>query len=244
MGVLFYLLIGALSFLYASVGHGGGSGYLAAMSLYGITDPNQMRSMALFLNVFVSFIAFLGFASKKHFNRKLFIYLALGSIPMAFVGGSIDIRPFWYYLLVALFLGYSSLRLIGLLGKWKDETVEANKVKVIVSGGAIGLIAGIIGIGGGILLSPLLLIMRWANAKTTAGIAALFIFLNSISGLLGLYFSGKLSILPDAHYWVLSVVLFGASGAWIGSSILSQKAVRLMLVVVLSLAAIKLIITL
>jgi len=239
MAIAFYILFALLAFLYASVGHGGGSGYLAAMGLMGVDDPSVMRSTALFLNLFVSSVSFLFYQRYKHFDRRLFLYLVLGSIPMAFVGGSLELPAYWYHIIVAIFLVYSSLRLLGLAGKWSDELRDYVPWKTVLAGAVIGLVSGIIGIGGGILLSPLIIVFKWARAKTAAGIAALFIFVNSLSGIIGLNTAGQFSLHPQVVYWTGIVLVFGSIGAWMGSSVLSQKAIRYLLVGVLLLASVK-----
>jgi uncharacterized membrane protein YfcA len=241
MDFLYDLLFGVLAFMYAAVGHGGGSGYLAAMGIMGVEDPSVMRSTALFLNLFVSLTAFLFYRRYRYFDPKLFLYLTAGSLPMAFLGGTIKMTPSGYYIIVAVFLIYSSFRLLGLSGRWADDIRPFKPTKALLAGALIGLVSGVIGIGGGILLSPMILVLRWARAKTTAGISALFIFVNSSSGLVGLYSTNQFGLHPEAFKWVAIVLAFGMLGAWMGSSVMSQKAVRYLLVSVLLLASIKLI---
>ncbi len=236
------LLIGIalMAFLYSSVGHGGASGYLAVMAIFGIA-PQMMKSSALLLNVFVSLIAFYNFFEKSKFNWKLFLPLILGSIPMAYLGAQLPISDKIYKYLLAICLLLSILRLL----KFKKEIEITNEnqpfyLKLIIGFG-IGLLSGMLGIGGGILLSPLLLFLNWAKMKEIAAISALFIFVNSISGLISLFSKGYT---PEINtlFWVGAAVFGGIFGGYLGSKKYDFKTLRIVLALVLVIACVKLVV--
>ena len=229
--------------MYATVGHGGGSGYLAVLALAAIA-PEQMRPTALFLNIVVASIATWKFSSNGTFQKELFIPLICASIPAAFVGGLVDVPGFVYKPLVGIVLLYAALRLcIPLRG---DEHTRRTKIPIVIfSGICIGLLSGIIGIGGGIFLSPLILLLNWTTAKQTAAISAPFILLNSIAGLCGVVVDrGEVpvdfaSIAPLA----IAVIVGGYIGASIGSKHLGHQGLRTVLGIVLCIASIKMFVT-
>ncbi len=228
-----------MAFLYSSVGHGGASGYLAVMAIFG-TSPQLMKSSALILNVFVSFIAFYNFYKKESFDWKLFIPLIIGSIPMAYLGAQIPISEKIYKYLLAFCLLISIWRLL----KISNDVLKINEnqptyLKLII-GACIGLLSGMLGIGGGILLSPLLLFLNWGKMKDIAAISALFIFVNSISGLISLFSKGYL---PETItiYWVAIAILGGIIGGYLGSKKYNFKTLRIILAAVLMIACVKLV---
>lgn len=180
----FYILLFIVAFLYASVGHGGASGYLALMALFSVV-PEVMKPTALLLNLFVSLTAFIQFYRAKHFVWKVFLPLALASVPMAFVGGLITIDATLYKKILGLLLLFSVVRLLIPSKKNIADLQPSHFYGALLMGGVIGLLSGMIGIGGGIILSPLLLFFKWTDQKQTAAISALFIFVNSASGLMG-----------------------------------------------------------
>jgi uncharacterized protein len=234
------LLIAAV--LYSSVGHGGASGYLAAMALFGI-DPAVMKPTALVLNIIVAAIATLKFYRSGCFNRSLFWQFALGSTPCAFLGGSIVVPTQIYKPLVGIVLLYAAVRLGLTKGSFPAQQPLPLPIWLAIGlGMVIGLLSGLTGVGGGIFLSPLLLLMGWATIKQTAGVSAAFILVNSIAGLLG--YLTKFPTLPS-NLWLWSIVV--AAGGWIGAEygskrIGSQRLQRL-LAVVLAIAGVKLILT-
>jgi uncharacterized protein len=235
-------LIPALLFLvaalYSSVGHGGASGYLAVLAVMNI-PPYQMRPSALLLNLCVSAIAFQRFASKGHFRLRLFLPFAAGSIPCAFIGAGITVDPLLYERLLALCLLAAVGRML-LSGVKRDGTVrKANMAAAFLAGMVIGFLSGIIGIGGGILLSPLLLLLRWSTAHEAAAISALFILVNSAAGLLGLKDLSPLGE-PQLIGWLIAAVTGGLVGAWLGAARSSDLRLRQVLAVVLLFASFKL----
>ena len=188
------LLLAALFFaaalLYSSVGHAGASAYLAAMALVGVPAA-VMRPTALVLNLFVASIVTVRFAMAGHLPWRSLVPLAIGSVPAAFIGGSIDLPGELYRPLVAAVL---------VVGAWRLATApppvdDANRPGVpwiagIVSGATIGLLAGLTGTGGGIFLTPLLVLAGWTGTRDAAGLSGSFILVNSIAGLAGLLTGG------------------------------------------------------
>ena len=225
------------AFAYASVGHGGASAYLAAMALAGVA-PQEMRPIALALNILVSAIATYKFQRAGYFRWRLFWPFAVVSIPLAFVGGAITLPGQAYKILVGLVLIYAAWQL------WRsaragDEmrTVREPPVAAAMAiGAAMGLLAGLTGVGGGIFLSPVLLMLGWAGTKQTSAVAAPFILVNSIAGLAA-GFTTKSASLPT-HMWILAaaVLVGGWLGAEYGSRRFTNPLVRRILALVLALA--------
>jgi len=237
----FYILLFIVAFLYASVGHGGASGYLALMALFSVA-PEVMKPTALLLNLFVSLIAFIQFYRGKHFVWKVFLPLALASIPMAFVGGLITIDATLYKKILGLLLLFSVVRLLIPSKKSVIELQPSHFYGALLMGGVIGLLSGVIGIGGGIILSPLLLFFKWTDQKQTAAISALFIFVNSASGLMGQLTHGiQLSV--DMYGYVGIAFVGGIGGAYFGAMKFKQSGMQKILAIVLAVASYKLLFT-
>lgn len=225
--------------LYSSVGHAGASGYLAAMAFVGM-PPAAMRPTALVLNLLVASIATIRFARAGYFSWRLFWPFALGSIPLAFIGGGITLPGHWYRTLVGLVLWMGAVRL------WLDLRLHAKHdpatLIAILSGAGIGLLAGLTGTGGGIFLSPLLLLMGWAETRETGGVSAAFILVNSLAGLAGN--PASLGHLPaQLPLWAGAVVIGGLIGAELGSRRVGTPTFRRLLGVVLLIAGAKLILS-
>jgi uncharacterized membrane protein YfcA len=226
--------------LYASVGHGGASGYLAAMALVGVA-PEAMRPAALALNVLVAGIGTVAFVRVGRFSWGRLWPFALLSVPAAFVGGTVELAPGLYRPVVGAVLLYSAFRLV----RPSPAAGEARALPVPVAlacGAAIGLLSGLVGVGGGIFLSPLLVLARWADVRTASGIAAAFILVNSLAGLLGQATQGAAlpSFLPALAG---AAAVGGGIGAWLGSRRLPPTAVRCALSVVLVVAGLKMILS-
>ena len=225
------------AFGYASVGHGGASAYLGAMALAGVA-PQEVRPIALALNLIVSGIATLKFQRAGHFRWRLFWPFAAVSIPLAFVGGAVALPSQAYRLLVAAVLLYAAAQLWR-SGRAGDELRPVREPPIpaaMAIGAGMGLLAGLTGVGGGIFLSPLLLMLGWAGTKQTSAVAAPFILVNSIAGLLAVVALQGAS-LPQ-HFWALglAVLLGGWLGAEYGSRRFADPLVRRVLAVVLALA--------
>ena len=235
---LFYLILFVVAFLYAAVGHGGASGYLALMAIYGIA-PDVMKPTALLLNLFVSGSAFLQFYRGKHFIKKIFIPLAVASIPMSFVGGMLVIEDHLYKKILGALLLLPVIRLFFFANTERSGLREPNSYISLLVGGSIGLLSGMIGIGGGIKLSPVLLLMKWTDQKQTAAISALFIFVNSVAGLAGQFTKG-IAFNNNMLLYVVIAFSGGLLGAYFGASRFNQNVLKNVLGVVLFMAAIKL----
>lgn len=230
------------AFGYAAVGHGGASAYLAAMALAGVA-PLEMRPVALLLNILVSSLATWKFWRAGHFRWRLFWPFAAVSIPLAYVGGAITLPGQAYKILVGLVLLYAAWQLWHSV-RAGDEMRELREPPLgwaILIGAAMGLLAGLTGVGGGIFLSPLLLMLGWAGTKQTSAVAAPFILVNSIAGLAAIMLA-KSAALPS-YVWILApaVIVGGWLGAEYGSRRFANPVVRRVLAVVLALAGGKMI---
>lgn len=245
MDILFYLFLPLIAFSYAVVGHGGASGYLALMGIFAF-DSEILRPTALVLNLFVAGISFIQFYRAGFFKLKPFLIFACTSIPLAFLGGTLKIDTQLYKVILGLFLLFAVIKMSGFFGALKktDYDGHSKDVPVLVgflSGGTIGFISGLIGIGGGIVLSPILLLTRWAHAKEAAAISALFIWVNSLAGLIGHSASSQLKVHEQWWIFVLVVLAGGLVGGLVGTKALSTRGLRIFLSIVLLLAALKLI---
>lgn len=236
--ILFYGLLFLIAFLYASVGHGGASGYLALMALFSIA-PEVMKPTALLLNLFVSLTSFIQFYRGRHFDWKIFLPFAMASVPMAFLGGLITVDPFIYKKLLGILLLVPITRFLFFPTISVRDLKKSNLILSLLIGAAIGLLSGMIGIGGGIILSPVLLLLKWTDMKKAAGISALFIFVNSISGLAGQFTKG-IHFSPDMYAYVVIAFTGGVFGAYFGSLKFNQLILKYLLAVVLMMAAYKL----
>lgn len=236
--LLFYILLFSVAFLYSSVGHGGASGYLALMALFGVS-PAVMKPTALMLNLFVALTSFTYYYKGKYFNSRLFWPLAIASVPMAFLGGSMVVHADLYKKLLGVFLLIPIIRFIFFKDLEVDETKKPQLGWLLLIGGGIGFLSGLLGIGGGVILSPILLLLAWTNQKQTAAISALFIFVNSLSGLFGQVTKG-IQFSPDMISYVLVAFAGGMFGSYFGALRFQQSAIKLLLALVLMVASFKL----
>lgn len=237
--VIFYLLLFVVALLYASAGHGGASGYLGLMAIYGFSQE-VMRPTALILNILVSFAAFVHFYRSGYFNRAIIAPLILTSIPLAFVGGLIPLDDSFYRKLLGLVLVVTVFRFLFVSADILVRVERPPAYGLAISGGMIGLLSGMIGIGGGVLLAPLMLALRWADQKQTAATCALFIFVNSVAGLAGLVTSG-VALAGDIWGHALVASAGGLLGAWLGANKFTNLVLKYVLNVLLLMAAAKLI---
>lgn len=229
-----------VAYLYASVGHGGASGYIALMFLFSFPETD-MKPIALVMNLFVAGIAFYHYYRQGYFRLNIFAYFALGSIPLSFLGGYLQVSPLIYNSILAFFLLFAIARLAGFAqARGNAKAIQFNEVSAIAVGGLIGFSSGLIGIGGGIILTPILLLLRWASIKEAAAVSALFIWVNSLAGLGGQLLQG-VKILAETWLMVLVAVLGGFIGSYMGAKKLPQKIVKGLLLAVLSIAFLKLV---
>ncbi len=235
---LFLVCLLIISFLYASVGHGGASGYLALMALFGIA-PSIMKPSALVMNVFVSLVAFYEYNKAGYFKWELFLPFAIASVPASFIGAYITVDPFFYKKILGIILVFPILRLLDVFGKGDGTIKEVNRNWAFVIGAGIGFLSGMIGIGGGIILSPVILLLHWGKMKETAAVSALFIFVNSVSGLIGLFSKGA-AIDSAVYLWLVVALIGGFAGAYVGSKKLTNPVLNKILAFVLLIASIKL----
>ncbi len=233
-------LIFVAAMLYASVGHGGASGYLAAMALFGVA-PEVMKPTALVLNILVSALAAGSFARAGFFDSRLFGPFALASVPMAFVGGAIQAPGDLYRAIVGIVLLLAATRfLIDVPAARSDRGGRPALWVSLAWGAGIGLLSGLTGVGGGIFLTPLLLLAGWADARRASAVSAAFIFVNSIAGLAG--HLASVGQVPGAiRFWAPAALVGGFLGARAGSRHLAPKSLRRVLALVLLVAGLKLV---
>jgi hypothetical protein len=230
--------IGAVAFLYSSVGHGGATGYLAVAALLDIA-PALARPGALWMNCFVASVAFRGFQKAGLFDGRVFLPLACASVPMAWLGSHLHLEGRAYAAVLGLaLLSAGWLLAVGGGHAWDDGTRPPALPLALMAGAGLGFLAGITGIGGGVYLTPLLIFLRWTPPKTAGGVSALFIVVNSIAGLAGL---GREALIWEPVYMVAPAV--GVAAAFAGTcwSVLRWDSTmfRKVLAVVLWIAAVK-----
>jgi hypothetical protein len=242
--VVLSILIFVVAVVFSSVGHGGASGYLAAMALVGIA-PEVMRPSALLLNVLVASIGTVRFHRAGHLRWPILLPFAVGSVPLAFVGGMLSMPDALYARVVGSVLLFAAYRLF--LGpKPAPHGLAADNLwffpLAMTIGMAIGLLSGLTGIGGGVFLSPVLLLARWAGPRQCAGVTVAFILLNSIAGISGQL--ARVAALPAGiPYWAASAVVGGMIGSGLGARRLGDVTLRRLLAMVLLVAAGKLMLT-
>jgi uncharacterized membrane protein YfcA len=231
----FLILLAVVAALYASVGHGGASGYLAVMALFGVS-ASVMRPSALVLNVVVSAIATVTFARAGQVRWRLLVPFVVASVPMAFFGGTHTLQDGTFKLVVAAVLAIVALRLFV-----PEHSRALRPLPLYVAlgiGAVIGVLSGLVGVGGGIFLTPLLVLCAWATPREAASVSAPFIMLNSIAGLGGMMMQG-IEFPPWMLWACVAVVLGGWAGAWWGARGASQWGLRILLGMVLVIAALK-----
>jgi uncharacterized protein len=238
--IILIFAIFAVAVLYSSVGHGGASGYLAVLALFGIA-ATVTRPTSLSLNLFVASIAFVQFYRARHFDWKVFLPFAAASVPMAFLGGKLQLSEPVYKIVLGLVLMLAAIWL-ALNLKTSDEPRPPQVWTALLIGACLGFVSGLVGVGGGIFLTPILLLMNWTETKKAAGISALFILVNSISGLLGNY--AQVRELPSSVWlWIAAAFVGGIIGSTLGSRRFNSLTLRRVLAVGLFIAGLKLIFT-
>lgn len=232
-------LIFLVATLYSSVGHGGASGYIASMALFGIA-PAIMRPTALVLNVLVTVMGTYRLHRAGLVNWKALLRLSVASVPAAFVGGMIVLPGDWYRVLVGLVLAAAALRLFidPREARPLQPAVTPPWLPALVTGGGIGLLSGLTGVGGGIFLSPFLVLFGWAGARQTSGITAPFILVNSLAGLAGNIVAVR-ALPSEMLYFAAAAVLGALIGTQLAIRWFSPQALLRVLAAVLVIAAVK-----
>ena len=237
-----YITAGLIFFgaiLYSSVGHGGASSYIAIMAIMGAPIAS-IKPVGLVLNIIVSSIASYRFIKNKFFNLKIFIPVALGSIPAAYLGGFLQLPPEIYRISVGIILLFAGFQfLFDIFKYFKQKTNQpVNFLLGLFAGVMIGFLSGLTGTGGGIFLSPLIVFLGWTSIKGASGTAAAFILFNSISGLLGNITS--VSLIPNAIFLYAFAVLGGVIiGTQLGIRVLNENYMKKALGIVLVVAGFK-----
>lgn len=246
MEITFALIILAIflvAVMYSSVGHGGASGYLAVVAFMGIA-PEIAKPTALVLNLFVASIGTYQFWRAGYFRWRVFWPFAVGSIPFAFYGGMVQLPTDIYKVILGGVLCLAALRL-AIKFKNDDNANDPSIAAGILMGAAIGLVSGMIGVGGGIFLTPVLLLARWAETKTAAAVSVLFILVNSFAGLLGGYLLGNAAHIGNlpvtVWWWIAAAITGGLVGSTLGSKRFDSMTLRRVLAMVLLFAGVKLI---
>ncbi|MGI9176577.1 MAG: sulfite exporter TauE/SafE family protein [Pirellulales bacterium] len=246
--------VAAVAAIYASVGHAGATGYIAVMTLFGV-EPAFIRPTALVLNVVVATIGTVQFARAGHFDRRLFVPLALASVPAAALGGWLALPTGVFATVLGIVLAASAIRIVAEslptapasrtpaceseIPSWWAGGSPARLGGLSLIGGVIGLLSGLTGVGGGVFLTPVLLACRAAPVKTIAAVTAAFILVNSLAGLAGGLVAGRPIPAPGLAL-ALAAAAGGAIGASLGAFRLPVRAIRLLMAVVLAIASAKL----
>jgi len=251
--ILLAVAIFAMAILYSSVGHAGASGYLAAMAIVTTMPQEEMKAVALTLNIFVGTIGSYRFIRAGHFDWRTFWPFAACAVPLAFVGGLWKLPPVVFKPLIGLVLLYAAIVLGLRVLKARRAGASASSTEkpqpqmpplpiAMSAGGGLGLLAGLTGTGGGIFLSPLLLLTNWASPQRTAAISVVFVLVNSIAGLGGVITEAP--SLPSAlPFYIIAAVAGGLIGSGLGARKLPGDGIRLLLAFVLLIAAAKMFMT-
>lgn len=238
----FIIAIGLVAMIYSTVGHGGASGYLALMA-FSTIPLRETAPIALVMNLLVAGISFVTYRRARHFNFQLAWPFLVGAAPMAFLGGSMKLGTDVHRMVLAFALGAAALALfVGAKSSGELDTAPPKPLLGVLVGAFIGLLSGLVGIGGGVFLGPIVILSKWADAKSTAAVSAVFILVNSLAGLLARP--------PDAarlaadHAPMLLIGIAGAlAGSWLGARHAPNPLLRRFLAVTVLIAALKLALT-
>ncbi len=233
------LLLLIVAFLYASVGHGGASGYIAVLTLFNIAQP-VYKPVVLVLNIIIAGIAFIQFYRAGYFKWNLAWPFLLTSIPAAYAGSHFTTSEHLYKLILGLALLFPIIRLLLNSPKQKDEYKPLQLATALFLGAVIGFVSGFLNIGGGIFLSPVIILLAWGNTKDAAAVSSLFIVCNSLAGLAAAGLKSN-SFTSSSYIWIIAAVIGGLAGAYLGSHRFKLITVRYILSAVLCIAAVKLI---
>jgi uncharacterized protein len=237
--IMIPVLLLIVAFLYASVGHGGASGYIAVLTLFGISLQHY-KPVVLVLNTIIAGIAFIQFYRAGYFKWKLAWPFLLTSVPAAFAGSQVKTSEHIYNLILGIALLFPVVRLLMNGPREKSETKQLHMLPALIWGAVIGLASGFLNIGGGIFLSPVIILMGWGNTKDAAAVSSLFIVFNSLSGLAGAGIQAS-SFTTMSIIWIGAAMVGGLFGAYLGSHKFPLMTVRYILSTVLCIAAVKLI---
>lgn len=237
--VLACFLFAIIAALYSSVGHAGASGYLAIMALLSFA-PESIKPTSLILNIIVALITSIKFILNGYFDKKIFLGFIITSIPASFAGGFIKLDPLLFKLLAGVFLIISGILLFSKFRKNSQEkNLQPYNIKLaLLIGLCIGFFSGMIGVGGGIFLTPILILLNWTSLKKISGISALFILVNSISGLTG-HLASLQKLDSTIYFWIAAVIIGGLIGSYFGSKKFNNKSIYICLIIVLLTAGLK-----
>ena len=237
--VMMIMAIFAAAVLYSSVGHGGASGYLAVMALAGLA-PGDMKPAVLTMNIFVTVLVFARLYRAGYFKPELFWPFATASVPMAFVGGALMVEMSLFRIIVGVSLLLAALRMFVHTPKGEERAPHWGIALPV--GAVLGLVAGLTGVGGGIYLSPIVLLLGWASIRESAALASAFVLLNSIAGLAGFVVMGG-AWPSGVPFYVLAALVGGVVGSELGARALSPQRLGHILGLVLLVAGLKMIAT-
>ncbi len=239
------VLLGLMALLYASIGHAGSSGYQASMAIMGVS-AELMKPTALCLNVIVALIGTIQFASRGYVQWQRLLWLVVTSVPAAYIGGYFTLPPGWYFIAVAVVLWFAAVKL-WLTPNQTNQNADAiikplNPVLLLLVGGGLGFLSGLTGTGGGIFLTPLLILCGWATPRQAAGLSVAFILANSPAALYGWWNqqTGPVELPALLPVWMVLVAVCGWLGSWFGSKYGSPVMLRRVLALVLVIAGAKL----
>ena len=237
--IAFCLFLGAI--LYTSVGHAGASVYIAVMTFFDL-PPQVIKPTALTLNIAVSSLTSWRYIRKGFFKKRLFVFLTIGAVPAAYVGGHINLPSHIYKPIIGVLLLFSGVNFIVQAQRVERNPRNIVPVFAVFLGAAIGMLSGITGTGGGIFLSPIIIWLGWSTTKQTSGTVSAFIFLNSIAGLLG-NFRSTSSLPPTLPVFLSAVILGALVGTRIGTTRFSHVGIKRALGCVLLVAGAKFLLT-
>lgn len=222
--VLTFILFSVIALLYSSIGHAGASGYLAIMALLSFA-PDSIKPTSLILNIVVASIASYKFINESYFDKNIFSFI-ITALPMAFIGGYVAIPPKYFKLIAGIFLIISAIILFvkEFIKTEKNTTQSLPLIWKLSLGAIIGFVSGLIGVGGGIFLTPILILTNQTSLKKASGISALFILCNSIAGLVG-HVTAFNKIDSNIFYWIIAVIFGGLIGSYLGTKIFNNKII-------------------
>jgi len=245
---LVILIIGLffMAIIYSSIGHGGASGYLALLSLTSFSSEGHiwLKQHAWSLNLIVAGLAFFYYRKEGYHDIRLTLPFILASIPFVILGSYVQVEGNIYDILLTTFMILAAVKLVIIKKEVDIIEIESPKIRdFFIIGGLIGYMCGILGIGGGVILTPIMVIKKWADTKTAAATSAIFIWFNSLSGLIGAGLSDQLVEFDNIIPFAIAVLIGGVIGSRYGSEMAKEESLKSILSLVLIIAASKLIIS-